>query len=339
MGNVQKLKLISPIATITIVLFVAVLLLVMTGTGSTFAFVVEGEDCGLVVKAAENFTDVGNLNPGDTKSSYLIATNNGEGPLTYFFDIEKLGSNAGSYKGQEGKPLGDILQVTVRRGEEVLFKGLFGAFEEELALGQLDVGEEEQLDIIVYFPGEAGNEYQGSDVTARFKFRAVCGSGGGDDEPPGGDEEPPGGDEEPPPGGDEEPPGGDEEPPPGGDEEPPGGDEEPPPGDDEEPPGGDEEPPGGDEEPPGGGEEPPAPSDAGRPGPEDVIEPEEPKVSPPGELEIFPEEPAEPPAELEIQPELPKTGEFSRPAIYGLGILIIIAGLLLRRRALSRKRG
>ncbi|NMB42488.1 MAG: LPXTG cell wall anchor domain-containing protein [Firmicutes bacterium] len=322
MGNVQKLKLISPIATITIVLFVAVLLLVMTGTGSTFAFVVEGEDCGLVVKAAEDFTDVGNLNPGDTKSSHLIASNTGAGPLTYFFDIERLGSNAGSYKGQEGKHLDEILEITVKHEGLLLFEGLIGEFEQEykeegLALGQMEAGDEQRLDISVYFPKEAGNEYQGSDVSVRFKFQAVCGTGGGEDPPPGGEDPPPGDDDEPPPGGDDEPgePGEPTEP-----------------GDDDEGPGpGDEELEESPDDPEVGPEIPEAPET------EDVIEPEEPEVSPPGELEISPEEPEMPPGELEVHPGLPKTGEFSRPAIYAIGLLIILAGLLLRKRASSRK--
>ena len=317
MGNVQKLKLISPIATITIVLFVAVLLLVMTGTGSTFAFVVEGEDCGLVVKAADGFTDVGNLNPGDTKSSYLIATNTGERPLTYFFDIEKLGSNAGSYKGQEGKHLDEILEITIKHEGEPkpLFKGLIGEFEQKykeegLALGQMAAGDEQRLDISVYFPEEAGNEYQGSDVSVRFKFQAVCGTGGGEDPPPGDDDEPPSG---------------------GGDE--PGEPTEP--GDDDEGPGtGDEEL----EESPDTPEVGPGMPEA--PETDYVIEPEQPEVSPtePGKLEIYPEEPEiSPEGGLEIHPGLPKTGEFSRPAIYAIGLLIILAGLLLRKRASSRK--
>ena len=67
MNNVNKMKLIGPVATIVIVLFVSVLLLAVTGTGSTFAIVVEGEEYGLEVKAAPEDVDVGNLSPGDTK--------------------------------------------------------------------------------------------------------------------------------------------------------------------------------------------------------------------------------------------------------------------------------
>ena len=313
MGNVQKLKLISPIATITIVLFVAVLLLVMTGTGSTFAFVVEGKDCGLVVKAAEGFTDVGNLNPGDTKSSHLIASNTGAGPLTYFFDIEKRGSNAGSYKGQEGRHLDEILEIKMMRGNDLLFEGLIGEFEQEheegLALGQMEVGDEQRLDISVYFPEEAGNEYQGSDVSVRFKFQAVCGTGGGEVPPPGDDDEPPSGGDEP---GEPTEPGDDDEGPGTGDEEL-------------------EESPDTPEVGPGTPEAPET---------DYVIEPEQPEVSPtePGKLEIYPEEPEiSPEGGLEIHPGLPKTGEFSRPAIYAIGLLIILAGLLLRKRASFRK--
>ena len=102
----------------------------------------------------------------------------------------------------------------------------------------------------------------------------------------------------------------------------------------------------------GGGDEPPPPpgdgdEDLTPPGDEGLEEPPEtPGVEGPGEKEppesqdvIEPDEPAVPPTELEVFPELPKTGEFSRPAIYGIGLLLVLAGLLLRKRALSRNQG
>jgi len=40
---------------------------------------------------------------------------------------------------------------------------------------------------------------------------------------------------------------------------------------------------------------------------------------------------------LEVYPELPKTGEFPRPVIYGIGVLLLLAGLLLRKKFEAKK--
>ncbi|NLJ55549.1 MAG: LPXTG cell wall anchor domain-containing protein [Firmicutes bacterium] len=298
MSDLQKLKLISPVITILIVLTVSVLLLAAAGTGTTFAFVVEGGECGLTVTEEKGFiaggpNDVSNLNPGDTKGSYLRVSNTGSETLGYFFSIEKISSKPG--RGGTGEPLDKILQLTVKRGGETLFTGLITDFNTELNMGNLAVGDEQQLDISVYFPGEAGNEYQGADVSVRFKLRAVCGGSGG---PPGGDD-----DDEP-----TQPPGDSD-------------DDEP-----TQPPGGDgelvvtPEPPGKE----GPGEQEPPDS-------EKILAPEEPAAMPP------PDEQATPPTELEVYPELPKTGEFPRPVIYGIGVLLLLAGLLLRKKFEAKK--
>lgn len=280
MSDAKKLKMISPIATILLVLLVSGTLLIMSGAGSTFAAFVDGESHGLTVTVEEGFTeggdnDVGNLNPGDTKYSYLTVSNEGTSRLRYYFDVVEIKSKAGSYRGEDGKHLKDILLMRVERGGQKLFEGNLTVGEvialAEKDMGILGVGEEERIDISVDFPKEAGNDYQGSEVTVRFKFRAVPiegDEGGGDYEstiieyPP----EPP---EVTPP----------------------------------------------EEEPP---EE------------EIIIEPEPPAVPP--------VEPGEPRVEIEeeLPPELPKTGEYSRPAIYAIGVLIIAAGLLLRKKSAGR---
>ena len=69
MSDAKKLKMISPIATILLVLLVSGTLLIMSGAGSTFAAFVDGESHGLTVTVEEGFTeggdnDVSNLNPG-----------------------------------------------------------------------------------------------------------------------------------------------------------------------------------------------------------------------------------------------------------------------------------
>jgi LPXTG-motif cell wall-anchored protein len=56
------------------------------------------------------------------------------------------------------------------------------------------------------------------------------------------------------------------------------------------------------------------------------------------EEEFPPEEPEGPPGDGElieekIPPEPPKTGEFPPAIIYGAGLLLVLAGLLLRKKA------
>jgi LPXTG-motif cell wall-anchored protein len=275
MSDAKKLKMISPIATILLVLLVSGTLLFISGGGSTLAAFVDGESYGLTVTVEEGFTeggdnDVGNLNPGDTKYSYLTVSNEGTSRLRYYFDVVEIKSKAGSYRGEDGEHLKNILLMRIERAGQKLFEDDLTVGEvialAEKDMGILGVGEEERIDISVDFPKEAGNDYQGSEVTVRFKFRAV---------PIEGDE--------------------------------------------------------------GGGdyestiiEYPPEPPEVTPPEEEIIIEPEPPAVPP-----VEPGEPGEE-IEEELPPELPKTGEYSRPAIYAIGVLIIAAGLLLRKKSAGR---
>jgi LPXTG-motif cell wall-anchored protein len=167
-------KMLAPIATILIVLLVSSMLLIMTGPGMSYAIDVNSGDCGLVVTASGELVDVTNLNPGDNKASYLIAENTKDMPLTYYFDIQKVGSLNGFYRGLIGKPLDEVLQITVKRGGVELFHGMLEDFV-ELDMGVLGGGESQQIDIAVSLYGpDVGNEYQGASVTVRFMFRSEC---------------------------------------------------------------------------------------------------------------------------------------------------------------------
>lgn len=138
------------------------------------AFVVEGEECGLVVSAAEDYVDVTNLNPGDTKSSYLTAENQGDRDFQYYFNIDKVASTAGEYPGVEGRHLDEVMEFKVEVDDEVLFHGYL----EEFAvadMGTLDPGDSERIDITTHLPGEeTDNAFQGASVTVRFEFWAEC---------------------------------------------------------------------------------------------------------------------------------------------------------------------
>ena len=164
----------ASVATILIVAMVSSALLVMAGSGVSFAIDVESGDCGLAVTASSEPVNVANLNPGDNKGSYLIAENTKDTPFRYYFDIEKTGSLAGFYKGLAGKPLDEVLQITVSRDGDELFHGLVNEFV-ELDMGILGGKESQRIDIKVHLDGPGvGNEYQGASVTVRFKFRAEC---------------------------------------------------------------------------------------------------------------------------------------------------------------------
>lgn len=176
MSYTNKVKMLQSVAMILVVLLVSATALVLASPNNSFAFVMEGEDCGLVVTMAEEREKVDNLNPGDTKASYLIAENTGEGTFRYFFDIKKTGSLAGFYRGLVGSPLDEVLELTVEHEGVVLFHGLVDAFE-ELDMGMLQPEESQQIDITVHLDGpDVGNEYQGANVTVQFMFRTECGS-------------------------------------------------------------------------------------------------------------------------------------------------------------------
>lgn len=172
-----RLKLVFPLCTILMVLLTASTLLVFAGPRRSFAIVVDSGNCGLVVETSDVPVDTGNLNPGDTKASYLIAKNTKETPLNYWFNIEMTSRSVGFYPGLEGRSLDEVLQITVKRSDAILFHGLVSEFV-ELDMGKLAGNAEERIDIIAYLDGPGvGNEYQGAGVAVVFKFRSECDAG------------------------------------------------------------------------------------------------------------------------------------------------------------------
>ncbi len=85
-----QLKLLGPIISIFVVILTGAFLVYMADAAPTFAFVVEGGDCGFAVQADNRLVDVSNLNPGDTKSSYLIVSNKKDTPLYYYLNLIKV---------------------------------------------------------------------------------------------------------------------------------------------------------------------------------------------------------------------------------------------------------
>jgi len=169
----KKFKPVASLVTILMVLIAITGLLVLAAPRSSFAISVDSGNCGLTVETPGDPVDVSNLNPGDTKSSYLIVHNSKDTPFNYFFDIVKTGSTAGQYPGLEGKHLDEIMIFTIERGGLILFQGLLSQFN-ELNMGTLSGNANQRIDVTVHFPPDAGNEYQGAGVSVLFKLRSVC---------------------------------------------------------------------------------------------------------------------------------------------------------------------
>ncbi len=157
-----------------LVTLLTVTLLLLTGARGSFAVVVDSSNCGLVVEVSDEPVHTGNLNPGDNKSSYLIARNIKEAPLNYWMDIEIVSRTRGSYREQPGHFLEEVLQLTVRRDNQVLFDGFLSQFS-ELNMGALAGNAQQRIDVIAHLDGPAvGNAYQGASVSVVFKFRSSC---------------------------------------------------------------------------------------------------------------------------------------------------------------------
>jgi len=134
-----------------------------------------GKEAGLVITAPLNPVDISNLNPGDTKVSQLLLTNNGSDP----FQMVSIRTHIlpGSENSPRGGALADILRLTIRDGNTIIVDNL--TFREAAALlnqtlGSMAVGEQKVLDFTVYFPGrEAGNEYQGASFQVKWIFNII----------------------------------------------------------------------------------------------------------------------------------------------------------------------
>lgn len=174
MSVTVKTKIAASWAVILLVVLISGSLILLAEPLRSYAFVVEGANCGLTVTPSCEPVDTSNLNPGDTKASCLHVGNKGDQPLRYYFDIKKISSSAGFYPGLTGRPLDEVLEITVLRGGVELFHGLVSEFE-ELYMGVMQPGDLQQIDIVVHLSGpDVGNEYQGASVTVQFVFRANC---------------------------------------------------------------------------------------------------------------------------------------------------------------------
>ncbi|GIP49221.1 hypothetical protein J53TS2_28120 [Paenibacillus sp. J53TS2] len=121
-----------------------------------------------------------NLKPGDRVERTFTVANDGTVAFDYKVRTRFVTGDTEFF---------DVLQLTVKDGDTVIYDGALHLEQQDIALGRLAAGGENELDLSVVFPEEAGNEYQGKSATIAFSFSAYAeepsNGGGGGSNPPG----------------------------------------------------------------------------------------------------------------------------------------------------------
>ncbi|KEK23553.1 LPXTG cell wall anchor domain-containing protein [Bacillus gaemokensis] len=122
----------------------------------------EQKEVDLSISPNEVLFDVPNMKPGDWATRSIRVNNNNDSSFFYYINSE---FNEGSEK------LYRALQLTVKVSEKVLYNGSLSEFtgEEKRILAG---GGTEQVQYVVRFPEELGNDYQGLNVKMKFVFYA-----------------------------------------------------------------------------------------------------------------------------------------------------------------------
>jgi len=142
----------------------------------------DGQSSGLSITAPDPAADVGNLNPGDTKSSRLQLKNTGRYTLTVYMKMLIEAESA-----PNGGSLADGMTLTVKDAGTYLTQGkLFRTADDDSVLvGEMSPGASKTLDFNVDLPGQGiGNQYQGASMQVKWVFTttyttASSGGGGG----------------------------------------------------------------------------------------------------------------------------------------------------------------
>lgn len=106
-----------------------------------------------------------NLKPGDRVERTFTVANDGSIAFDYKVRTRFVSGDTEFF---------DVLELTVKDGDTVIYDGALHLQQQEIALGRLAAGGENELDLSVKFPEEAGNEYQGKAATIAFTFSAYA---------------------------------------------------------------------------------------------------------------------------------------------------------------------
>ncbi len=102
-----------------------------------------------------------NLKPGDQLSVELVIKNTSGRKVDYSIHARFGHGDESFYK---------LLEVTLESPGQLLYKGKLSGMEGQLGTGNLTAEAEDKLVVTVYFPGEAGNDYQNKTVVTVLEF-------------------------------------------------------------------------------------------------------------------------------------------------------------------------
>jgi len=132
----------------------------------TFAadLIITGNDLGITVNTSEALFKVQNMAPGFRDSASIEVSNTGQHDFSYTIGTVL---NAGDQLMFDGL----VTQIKDSLGN-IRYSGPLSGLVTELELGTVASGATDAYTISVYFPVEAGNEYQGKTANVSFIFNA-----------------------------------------------------------------------------------------------------------------------------------------------------------------------
>ncbi|WNS42474.1 hypothetical protein [Paenibacillus sp. MMS20-IR301] len=104
-----------------------------------------------------------NMQPGDTMDSAYTVINDGNEPFNYSVNFKFLSGDVELY---------NILQMTLQKEGVTIYSGVMSKAEGQVVIGSLEGNAKEAIQMDVLFPPEAGNEFQGKQVSVAFEFSA-----------------------------------------------------------------------------------------------------------------------------------------------------------------------
>jgi hypothetical protein len=158
-------KIVSSISIILGALLIVTSLLIMVKPEYTYAanWKLIGDEAGIKIDAVGPLFTADNMAPGDNLSSSIKVRNQGNYSFTFSVTTHKESGDDMMFEG---------LDMEITDGENTsLYRGKMNDLV-QISMGSVSPGTERELVLIVSFPEESGNDYQGKSVSVKWTFVA-----------------------------------------------------------------------------------------------------------------------------------------------------------------------
>ncbi len=164
------------------VLLVTISLLLMFQPLFTWAQELNNDrPCGVSLDPTENLFELGNMNPGESRTETVTVTKTGEASADLYLTWDWVSGAPGP--GDPGSLFEQLELVISHPGEELYRGPMVGgpragdpvSIEDALFVLFMEHGDEAELDFIVTLSGpRTGNEFQGSTLETKLVFYTIC---------------------------------------------------------------------------------------------------------------------------------------------------------------------